>query len=87
MRGLSVALSVDDGSTVLSVVLGGNPGCSKSAERGKACGTLPDKVFTVVGGNDTYLSTAGSKVGDFVLKSFSETLVHGGTTREDYVLA
>jgi hypothetical protein len=26
MQGLSVALSVDDGSTVLSVVLGGNPG-------------------------------------------------------------
>ena len=33
------------------------------------------------------ISTAGCKVGDFVLKSFSETLVHRGTTGEDYVLA
>jgi hypothetical protein len=41
----------------------------------------------VGGGNDLDLSTAGSKVDNFFLKSVSETLVHGGTTGEDYVLA
>ncbi len=87
MRGLSVALSVDDGSTVFSVVLGGNPGCSESAEGGDGCGTLPDSVFTVGGGNDLNRSTAGSKFFYFVLKSVCETLVHGGTTGEDDVLA
>ena len=41
----------------------------------------------VSGGNDLDLSTAGSKVFYFVLKSVSETLVLGGTTGEDDVLA
>jgi hypothetical protein len=87
MLSSSVALSVDDGSTVLSVVFGGNPGWSESAEGGESWCTLSDDVFTVGGGNDTDLSTAGGKVSDFVLKSVSETLVHGGTSGEDDVLA
>ena len=83
----SRALSVDDGGTVLLVVLGGDPGGSEGAEGGEGGGTLPDSELTVGRGDDLNLSASWGEANDLILQSIWESLVHGGTTGEDDVLA
>jgi hypothetical protein len=78
---------VDGGSTVLIVFLVGNPLWGESAEGGESWGTFPTCVFTVSVGNDTDRLITGRKVGDFVFKSVSKTIVHAATTGKDDVLA
>jgi len=83
----SVALSVHNGGTVLAVVSLGDPGGLEGAEGSESGGTLPDGVLTVGGGNDSNLGTGWELGSDLLLESLGETLVHGGTTGEDKVLA
>ena len=83
----SRALSVDNGGTMFLVVIGGDPGGSEGAEGGEGGGTLPDGELTVGGGDDLDLGTSWGEANDLILQSVGETLVHGGTTGEDEVLA
>jgi hypothetical protein len=78
---------VDDGGTVFLVILSSNPGGWEGAKGSKSWSTLPDGEFAIGWSDNTDLSTSGSKFGDFLLETISETFVHGGTTREDNVLA
>ena len=78
---------MDDGGTVFLVVLGGDPGGSEGAEGGEGGGTLPDGKLTVGGGDNLDLGTSWGEANDLVLQSVGKTLVHGGTTGEDEVLA
>ena len=45
----------------------------------------PDRVFSLWGSNDLDFHGGGSKGGDFLLHTVSNTGVHGGTAREDVV--
>ena len=83
----SRALSVDDGGNVLLLVLGSDPGGSEGAEGGEGGGTLPDGKRTVGGGDDLDLGASWGEANDLILQSVGKTLVHGGTTGEDQVLA
>ena len=83
----SCAFSVDDGGTVLFVVGLGDPGSGEGAEGREGGGTLPYSELTVGGGDDLDLGTSWGESNDLVLQSIWETLVHGGTTGEDEVLA
>ena len=83
----SRALAVDDASTVLLVVILGDPGGGEGAKGGEGWGTLPDSELTVGGGDDLNFCTSWGKANDLVFKSVWKSLVHGGTTREDKVLA
>merc|ERR1719186_381304 len=47
--------------------------------------TNPYGVFTLRGSNDLDLDGGGSKGGDFLLHTISNTRVHGGTTRHNIV--
>ena len=77
---------MDDTGTVLLVLLSGDPRGTEGAEGSKRGGALPDSVLTVLGGNDSDLSTSGSESLNLSLQAVSKTLVHGATTREDHVL-
>ena len=57
----SLALAVDDTGTVLLVLLSGDPRGTEGAEGSKRGGALPDSVLTVLGGDDSDLSTSGSE--------------------------
>ena len=72
---------------MLLVVLGGDPGGSEGAEGGEGGSTLPDGELTVGGCNDLDFSSSWGEADDFILKSIWKTLIHGGTTGEDNVLA
>jgi len=77
---------VDDGSTVLVVLLLGDPGSREGGEGGQSGGTLPDGELAVGGGNDLDLGAGRSEVRDFHLHAVGKTVVHSGTTGEDDVL-
>ena len=83
----SRALSVDDGGTMLLVVIGSDPGGGEGAEGREGGGTLPDSELTVGGGNNLDLGTSWGEANDLILQSVWKTLVHGGTSRENKVLA
>ena len=72
---------------MLLVVIGGDPGGGEGAEGGEGGGTLPDSELTVGRGDDLDLSASWGEANNFILQSVGETLVHGGTTGEDKVLA
>jgi hypothetical protein len=78
---------VDNSGTVFLVIVGGDPAGLEGAEGSESGGTLPDGKLTVGGGNDSNFGTWGEELKDFHLKSVGETLVHGGTTGEDNILA
>jgi len=83
----SVALSVDDRGSVLGVVLGGDPAGGKGAKRSEGRSSLPHGVLTVGSGDHSDLGASRGQGHNFVLQSVGETLVHGGATGEDDVLA
>jgi len=83
----SCALSVDDGSAMLLVVLLGDPGRGEGAERGEGRSSLPHGVLTVSGSDDTDLSAGGGERDELGLQAIGNTIVHGGTTGHDDVLA
>jgi len=78
---------VDDGGTVLLVVLHGDPAGGEGREGSQGRGTLPHGVLTVSGGDNSNLGAGWELLENLLLESISETLVHGGTTGEDDVLA
>jgi hypothetical protein len=82
----SRALSVDDGGTVLLVLLLGDPGSREGGEGSQSGGTLPDGELAVGGGDDLDLGAGGGKGSDLSLHAVSKTVVHGGTTGKDDVL-
>ena len=82
----SRALSVDDGGTVLLVLILADPGGGEGAEGSKSGGTLPDGVLSVWGGDNTDLGAVRGEVGDLSLQTVRDAFVHGGTTGHDDVL-
>ena len=85
-RRASIALSVDNGGTVLLVFCFADPGGGEGAEGGKSGGTLPDGVLSIGGGNNTDLGAWRSERGNLSLETVTNALVHGGATGEDHVL-
>ena len=83
---LSIALSMDNGCTVLLVFCFTDPGGGEGAEGGKSGCTLPDGVFSIGGGNDTDLGTWRGEARNLSLETVTDALVHGGATGEDHVL-
>ena len=73
----SCAFPVDDGGTVLLVVLLGDPAGVECAEGCEGGTSLPDSVFTVSGGDDTDLSTGRSASDKLFLEPIGDALVHG----------
>lgn len=78
---------MDDGSTVLAVVLIGDPVGGEGGEGCKDGTSLPDGELTVSRGNDSNVRVGGCEFCDLFLQSIGETFVHGGTSGEDDVLA
>ena len=76
---------MDDGWAILSELILGDDGSSERGERGESRGTLPDGILAIGLGNDSNLG--GRLSSQLLVKSVWETLVHGGTTGEDDVLA
>ena len=72
---------------MLLVVFGGDPARLEGGERGESGGTLPNAELTVGWGHNSNFPAFGLHFCNFVLESVGETLVHGGATGEDHVLA
>merc|ERR1719447_1312893 len=79
------ALAVDNGWAALVVLLLGDPHLLEGGEGGKDGATDPDGVLPLRGSNDLDLDGGGSKGGDLLLHTVSNTGVHGGATRHDGV--
>jgi hypothetical protein len=69
------------------IVLGGDPAGSEGAEAGEGRGTLPHGVLAVGRGDNADLRAGRSLGEDLSLKTVGKTLVHGGTTGKNDVLA
>lgn len=72
---------------MLVVLFLGNPGGSEGAQGAEGGGSLPYGELTVCGCNDLDLSAGWGESNNFVLQSVWESLVHGGTSGQDNVLA
>jgi hypothetical protein len=72
---------------MLLVVSLSDPLGLECAQGGECGGTLPDGEFTVSRCDNLDLSASWGETDDFVLQSIWEALVHGGTSRQDHVLA
>ena len=72
---------------MLLVVSLSDPLGLECAQGGEGGGTLPDGELTVSRCDDLDLSASWGESDNFVFQSVWETLVHGGTTGEDHVLA
>merc|ERR1712202_78561 len=79
------ALAVDDGWAALIVFLLGDPHLLEGGEGSKDGSSDPDGVFPLWGSNDLDLDGGGSKSGDFLLHTVSNTGVHGGASGHDGV--
>merc|ERR1719347_1096516 len=79
------ALPVDDGWAALVVLLLGDPHLLEGGEGGKDGSCDPDGVLPLWWGNDLDLDGGGSKGGDLLLHTVSNTGVHGGASRHDGV--
>jgi len=79
------ALAVDDSGARFVVFFLGDPHGLEGGEGSKDGATDPHGVFTLRGSNDLDLDGGGSKGGDFLLHTISDTRVHGGATRQDVV--
>jgi len=77
---------VDNGGTVLLIVLLRDPHSGEGGEMGKDSTTDPDGVFSLTWGVDLDLHLGWGEVDHFLLKSLWDTWVHGGTTGHDHVL-
>ena len=72
---------------MLFIISLGDPGGGECAKGREGGGTFPYSELTVSGSDDFHLSAWWGELGELRFKSISETSVHGGTTREDNVLA
>ena len=72
---------------MLFVISLGDPGGGECAKGREGGGTLPDSELTVGRSDNFHLGSWWGELGELSLKSISKTSVHGGTTREDNVLA
>ena len=77
---------MNDLGTVLVVVFLGDPEAGEGRERGKSRTTSPDGESSVWAGNNLHADGLGGSGLDLLKESLANTLVHGGTTREDDVL-
>jgi len=78
-------LPVDNGWAGLVILLLGDPHLLEGGEGGQDGSSDPDRVLPLWWSNDLDLHGAGSKSGDLLLHSVSDTGVHGGATGEDSV--
>jgi len=76
---------VDNGGAAFVVFLLGDPHLLESGEGGQDGSTDPDGVLTLRGSNDLDLNGGGSKSGDLLLHTISNTGVHGGASGHDGV--
>jgi len=76
---------VDNGGAAFVVFLLGDPHLLEGGEGRQDGSTDPDGVLTLRGSNDLDLNGGGSKSGDLLLHTISDTGVHGGATGHDSV--
>merc|ERR1719293_88592 len=79
------ALAVDNGGAALVVLLLGDPHLLEGGEGGQDGSSDPDGVLPLRGSDDLDLDGGGSKGGDLLLHTVSNTGVHGGTSGHDGV--
>merc|ERR1711998_229627 len=79
------ALAVDDGGAALVVLLLGDPHLLEGGERGQDGASDPDGVLPLGGSDDLDPDGGGSKGGDLLLHTVSNTGVHGGASGHDGV--
>merc|ERR1711911_40740 len=79
------ALAVDDGGAALVVLLLGDPHLLEGGEGGQDGSSDPDGVLPLGGSDDLDLDGGGSKGGDLLLHTVSNTGVHGGASGQDGV--
>merc|ERR1719265_1334623 len=84
MNGLE-ALAVDNGGAALVVLLLGDPHLLEGGEGGQDGSSDPDGVLPLGGSDDLDLDGGGSKGGDLLLHTVSNTRVHGGASGHDSV--
>jgi len=71
---------VDDAGTSFIEFSLRDPHGLEGAQRGQDGTTDPDRESSFSGGNNSNLNSRRSKSSDFLVKSFRDTVVHGGTT-------
>jgi len=81
----SHALSVDDLSSVLFVLVLGDPLRLEGGQGGEGGSSSPDAVVSILGGDDLDHVLLGAHGVELFLKSVGKTFVEGGTSREDHV--
>merc|ERR1712226_833951 len=79
------ALPVDNGWATLIVLLLGDPHLLEGGQGRQDGSSNPDRVLPLRGSNNLDLDGGGSKGGDLLLHTVSNTGIHGGTTRHDSV--
>merc|ERR1719435_787098 len=79
------ALSVDDGSTGLVILLLGDPHLLEGGERGEDGAPDPDGVLPLRGSDDLDLHGGWSQGGDLLLHAIGDSGVHGSTAGKDGV--
>merc|ERR1719293_158532 len=79
------ALAVDNGGAALVVLLLGDPHLLEGGEGGQDGASDPDGVLPLGGSDDLDLDGGGSKGGDLLLHTVSNTGVHGGASGHDGV--
>merc|ERR1712155_230115 len=84
-RNFLEALPVDNGWAALVVLLLGDPHLLEGGEGSQDGASDPDGVLPLRGSDDLDLDGGGSKGGDLLLHTVSNTRVHGGATRHDSV--
>ena len=77
---------MDNGSTILLIVLLRDPHSGEGGEMGEDSTTDPDRVFSLTWGVDLDLHLGWGEVDHLFLKSLWDSWVHGGTTGHDHVL-
>ena len=81
----SEAFSVNNRGATFIILLLGDPHLLKGGKRCQNGSSNPDRVFPLRRSNDLDLDGGGSKGGDLLLHSVSNTWVHGGATGHDSV--
>merc|ERR1712186_103108 len=79
------ALPVDNGWAALVVLLLGDPHLLEGGQGRQDGSSDPDGVLPLRWSNDLDLDGGGSKGGDLLLHTVSNTRVHGGASRHDSV--
>merc|ERR1740124_437830 len=79
------ALAVDNGWATLIILLLGDPHLLEGGEGRKDGTSNPDGVLPLWGSNDLDLDGGGSKSGNLLLHTVSNSRVHGGASGHDSV--